>query len=135
MEQAEIATHNQRLLPQRTHRVTGPSASMELLVSPTIIPDILPSHVDYTPSGVQAPHLTSTEHRHEPDERDHVESPSPEVSTKPSKKRKDVLRKRAQRADDSQHFTRICELLEIPLSPKKTLAYRSEYPCIRLSCY
>ena len=43
-----------------------------------------------------------------------------------------MLRKRDQRADDRQHFARICELLEIPLSPKKTLARRSECPCIYL---
>ena len=43
-----------------------------------------------------------------------------------------MLRKRDQRSDDRQQFARICELLEIPLTPKKTLARRSEYPCIHL---
>lgn len=43
-----------------------------------------------------------------------------------------MLRKRDQRADDRQHFATICKLLEIPLSPKKTLARRSEYPRIHL---
>ncbi|KAF8495802.1 hypothetical protein F5888DRAFT_541863 [Russula emetica] len=128
MEQAGIVTHNPFTLPQWTHGVPGPSAPTEL--PSTIIPDTLPLHVQsYTPSGVQASHWTSREHHNEPDvdpgtERAHVESVSPEASTKPSKKRKDMLRKRDQRADDRQHFARICELLEIPLSPKKSLACR-----------
>jgi hypothetical protein len=138
MEQAGIVTRNPFTPPQWTHRLPGPSAPTEL--PSTIIPETLPSHVQsYTPSGMQASHWTSREHHNEPDvdpgtERAHVESVSPEASTRPgpSKKRKDMLRKRDQRADDRQHFARICELLEIPLNPKKTLARRSEYPRIHL---
>jgi hypothetical protein len=138
MEQAGIVTHDPFTLPRWTERVPGPSAPTE--PPSTIIPDMLPSHVQsYTPSGVQAPHWTSGEHHNEPDidpgtDRAHVESvsESPEASTTPSKKRKDMLRKRDQRADDRQHFARICKLLKIPLSPKKTLTQRSEYPCIHL---
>ncbi|KAN0105603.1 hypothetical protein V8E52_010897 [Russula decolorans] len=130
MEQAGIVTHNPFTLPQWTRSVPGPSAPTE--PPSTIIPDMLPSHVQsYTPSGVQAPHWTSGEHHNEPDidpgtDRAHVESvsESPEASTTPSKKRKDMLRKRDQRADDRQHFARICKLLKIPLSPKKTLTQR-----------
>jgi hypothetical protein len=134
MEQAGIVTHDPFTLPRWTDRVPGPSAPTE---SPsTIIPDMLPLHVQsYTPSGPEVPasHWTSREHHDEPDvdpgtDRAHVESVSPEASTKPSKKRKDMLRKRDQRADDGQHFVRICKLLEIPLTPKKSLARRSEYP-------
>lgn len=128
MEQAGIVTHNQFTPPQWTHRAPGPSASRGL--PSTTIPDTLTSHVQlYIPPVEQASHWTSREHRNEPDvnpgtERADVESVSPEVSTTPSKKRKDMLRKRNQRANDRQYFARICELLEIPLSPKKTLAQR-----------
>lgn len=129
MEQAGIDPFT---LPRWADRVPGPSAPTE---SPSaIIPDMLPSHVQsYAPSGVQVSHWTTREHHDEPDvdpgtDRAHVESVSPEASTKPSKKRKDMLRKRDQRADDRQHYVRICKLLEIPLTPKKTLARRSEFP-------
>jgi hypothetical protein len=43
-----------------------------------------------------------------------------------TKKERDKERKRVQRSEDVQHFTKICTLLEIPPGPKKTLAYRSE---------
>lgn len=43
-----------------------------------------------------------------------------------------MLRKRDQRADDRQHFAKICKLLKIPLSPKNTLAQRSECPFVHL---
>jgi hypothetical protein len=137
MEQARMVTHNQLEFtpPQRTHGAPGPSTPTEL--PPTIIPDVLPSYVQsYTPPAVQtSPQWTNKEHDIEPDvgpgaERDHVESVSPEASTRPSKKRKDMLRKRDQRAEDRQHFASICALLEIPLTPNKTLSHRSAYPCI-----
>lgn len=140
MEQAGMVTHNQLelTLPRWTHGVPGPSTPTEL--PPTITPDVLPSYVQsYTPPAVQtSPQWTNKGHDIEPNvepgiERDHVESVSPEASTRPSKKRKDMLRKRDQRAEDRQHFASICELLEIPLTPKKTLAHRSEYPCIHIS--
>jgi hypothetical protein len=51
---------------------------------------------------------------------------------KQTKKEKDMVRKRVQRSDDGRHFARICELLEIPLNPKKTLVRRSEYLCVCL---
>ncbi|KAI0275954.1 hypothetical protein BGY98DRAFT_1098498 [Russula aff. rugulosa BPL654] len=118
--------HQPVSLPGEVH---GPSTPTEL--PPTIIPDVLPSYVQsHTPPTVQtSPQWANKEHDIEPDvgpgtERDHVESDSPEASTRPSKKRKDMLRKRDQRAEDRQHFASICELLEIPLTPKKTLSHR-----------
>jgi len=132
--EAGIVTHNPSTLPLWTHRVPGPSESARTELSSTTISDTLPSHVQScAPSGVQASHWTSREHHNEPDagtgtEHAHVESVSPGASTKSSKKRKDMLRKRDQRSDDRQDFARICDLLEIQLGPKKTLARRSEYP-------
>jgi hypothetical protein len=136
MEQAGMVTRDQLTPPQWTHGDPGPSAPAEL--PPTIMSDIVFSPVQsYTPPAVQATQLASREYHNEPDvepgtERTNVESVSPEASTTPSKKRKDMLRKRDQRAEDRQHFAEICELLEIPLTPKRTLAHRSEYPCIHL---
>ena len=46
-----------------------------------------------------------------------------------------MLRKRDQRADDKKHLTRICELFDISLSPKKTLTHRSEHPCVHRSIH
>jgi len=43
-----------------------------------------------------------------------------------AKKERDKTRKRNERSDNSQYYARICELLEIPLLPKNTLASRSE---------
>ena len=43
-----------------------------------------------------------------------------------AKKERDKTRKRNERSDNSQYNARICELLEIPLLPKNTLASRSE---------
>ena len=135
MERAGIPTHSPFTLPQWTPNDPGPSAPTGL--PPTMSPHTLLSSSrlqSYTPSGVQGPHGTSRGHHNEPDvdtgaQGSLVESVSPGASAKPSKKRKDMLRKRDQRADDRQHFARICELLDIPTSPKKTLARRSEYPC------
>jgi hypothetical protein len=59
--------------------------------------------------------------------------PTPEASRKhEQKKERDKERKRAERAHNSLDNARICELLEIPLTPKKTLANRSEClgPCM-----
>ena len=93
--------------PQWIYGVPRPSTPTEL--SPTTIPDVEPG----------------AEHAN-------AESVPPEASPRPSKKGKDMLRKRDQRADDKQHFAEICELLEIPSTPKRTLAHRSECPCIHL---
>ena len=46
------------------------------------------------------------------------------------KKDKDKTRKRNQRSRKAQDEESICDLLEIPLKPKNTLAHRSEYLCI-----
>ena len=43
-----------------------------------------------------------------------------------TKKEKDMMRKRAQRLDDAQHFELICKLLEISPNPKNNLVRRSE---------
>ena len=43
-----------------------------------------------------------------------------------AKKERDKIRKRNERSDISQYQERICELLDIPLLPKNTLASRSE---------
>jgi hypothetical protein len=43
-----------------------------------------------------------------------------------TKKEKDKQRKRVQRSEDVEHFTKLCNVLKIPQGPKKTLAYRSE---------
>jgi hypothetical protein len=123
--QAEIPAQNPLTLPQLPYNVGVPW------------PPALTELPSTKPSGVPAPHPISRGHHNEPDvdpgtELAHVESVSPEASTRPSKKRRDMLRKRDQRADDRQHFARICDLLEIPLGPKKTLARRSECPCIYL---
>jgi hypothetical protein len=60
------------------------------------------------------------------------QSPTMQEASRPYKeklqnqKEKDKIRKRKERSTNSQDHTSICELLEIPLSPKKTLANRSE---------
>ncbi len=125
MEPARMVTHTPfSSLPQWTHRVAGSSSSASRGLPSTISPDVLPSPAkSYTPPGARA------EPREDPGTERASASASP---TKPLKKRKDMLRKRDQRADDRQYFARICELLEIPASPKKTLARRSKYPCIHL---
>ncbi len=125
MEQAGIVTHNRLTPSQLTHRVPGPSGPTRL--PSTIIPGYLPLHVDsHSPTGVH------TEPYGDPGtESAHAESVSA-ASTKPSKKRKDMLRKRDQRADDRNHFAKICALLDIQLNPKNTLARRSECLCINL---
>ena len=46
------------------------------------------------------------------------------------KKEKDKTRKRNQRSRKAQDEQRICDLLEIRLKPKNTLAHRSECLCI-----
>lgn len=137
MEQAGRVTHDPFTSPQWTQRVPGPSAPTEFKLLSTNIPDTSssPSHVpSYTPPRVQTSHWTSRDHNQpgvDPGiERARSESVSPEESTRPSKKKKDMLRKRGQRAEDRQNFARICELLEIPLSPQNTLTCRSECPCI-----
>jgi hypothetical protein len=43
-----------------------------------------------------------------------------------AKKKRDKIRKRNDRSTNSQDHASICEMLEIPLLPKKTLANRSE---------
>jgi hypothetical protein len=42
------------------------------------------------------------------------------------KKERDKNRKRDERSDNAQDHEKICRLLDIPLTPKKTLAKRSE---------
>ena len=133
-----MATYTQYAPPQWVHQVPGPSAPTEL---PFTIPVTLPSQVQSdtaSTSRVKTSHPTSRELHNEVDvgpgiEPTPEESVSPEAPTKPSKKNRDMLRKRDQRADDRKQFKRICELLDISLSPKKTLANRSEYPCIHVS--
>jgi hypothetical protein len=57
-----------------------------------------------------------------------VATPGQSATTQNQKKKeKDMLRKRAQRLEDRQHFARICKLLKIPSSPRTTLVRRSEY--------
>lgn len=56
-----------------------------------------------------------------------AQSPSPPYEEKlRARKVKDKIRKRDDRSTNSQDHASICELLEIPLLPKKTLANRSE---------
>ena len=49
------------------------------------------------------------------------------------KMEKDRVRKHNQRSIDSQSYARICEVLNISLSPRNTLAYRSECLCVILA--
>lgn len=46
------------------------------------------------------------------------------------KKERDKARKRTERHKDAQDYARICELLEIALTPRSSLAHRSECLCI-----
>jgi len=48
------------------------------------------------------------------------------------KRKRDKARKRDERSNDLVTYTNICELLEIRLTPKKTLAKRGEYSCTHL---
>lgn len=48
------------------------------------------------------------------------------------KKERDRERKRTERSNTSQDYEKICELLNVPLNPKKTLASRSECLCVHL---
>jgi hypothetical protein len=47
------------------------------------------------------------------------------------KKERDKRRKRAERSNNSKVYAKICELLDIDLGPKNTLANRSECLCVR----
>ncbi|KAH9986905.1 hypothetical protein BJV74DRAFT_796675 [Russula compacta] len=53
------------------------------------------------------------------------------VSKRQKKKERDRERKHNERFNTSQDHEKICELLEVPLNPKKTLAQRSDSACCR----
>jgi hypothetical protein len=144
MRQTEIENHNPPRLPQDIHEVSVPSDAPRS--------DALPSLRvrSYTPAGMQLVGDSESESA------DALSSPSRQMENialsptvtlgqstsmlrtsrqrqqKQAKKKRDMVRKRVQRSDDSQDLARICELLKIPLSPKKTLARRSEYLFIHL---
>ena len=46
------------------------------------------------------------------------------------KRAKDKERKKAERSNDKRAYERICEVLEISLTPRNTLADRSECLCL-----
>ncbi len=140
MRQTEIENHNPPRLPQDIHEVSVPSDAPRS--------DALPSLRvrSYTPSGMQVIG-DSADAPSSPSRQMEAVALSPTATLgqstsmlrtsrqrqqKQTKQKRDMVRKRVQRSDDSQDLARICELLKIPLSPKKTLARRSEYLFIHL---
>jgi hypothetical protein len=119
--------------------IHGVSSSSDLLESSsTMIADDFSSPYvgSHTPSGVQDDYgdaisspgeARSTTGSVETHEKDEAAQEATQQGQQPiTKKEKDKRRKRVQRSEDVQHFTKICALLKIPPVPKKTLAYRSE---------
>ena len=134
-----IGNHNSLSLSQNIH---GASSSSDLLeLSPPMIADDFTSLYvgSYTPSesevqddyadAISSPPggARSTTSPVETQGHDATAQEASQHGQQPStKKSRDKERKRVQRSEDVQHFTKICTLLKIPPGPKKTLAYRSE---------
>jgi hypothetical protein len=127
-----IENHNPLSLSQNIH-VSSSSNLPES--SPTMIADSL--YVgSYTPSEMQDDYddaisspgeARSTTSPVETQGQDATALEASQQGQQPStKKEKDKERKRVQRSEDVQHFTKICTSLKIPPGPKKTLAHRSE---------
>jgi hypothetical protein len=137
MELTVIENHSPLSLSQNIH---GVSSSSDLLESsPPMITDDFSSLSSgfFTPSEVQDDYADatssppggarSTTSPVETQEHDAAAQEASQHGQQPStKKSRDKERKRVQRSEDVQHFTKICTLLKIPAGPKKTLAYRSE---------
>lgn len=132
--------HNPQALPQKFH---GHSSSSDLVVSsPTMTDDDFSSLRvgSYTPSEVQDDYTDAMSSAlgeagsstASPVAIQGQNTPTQEVSPQGqqhlTKKEKDKERKRVQRSEDDQYFTKICTLLKIPQGPKKTFAYRGEWP-------
>lgn len=136
MELTVIEDHNRVSLSQNIHGVPSPSDLLES--SPPMIADDFSSLYggSYTSSEVQdscadvtsSPgEARSTTRPVETHRQDATTQEASQQSQQPStKKQKDKVRKRVQRSEDCQHFTKICTLLKIPPGPKKALAYRSK---------
>lgn len=128
-----IENHDPLSLSQSIHEV---ASSSDLLESPTMFPDDIYSlhvgssevHDDYADTISSPGEARRTTSPVEPQERDTATQEASQQGRQPStKKEKDKKRKRIQRSEDDQHFTKICALLKIPSGPKKTLAYRREF--------
>jgi hypothetical protein len=137
MELTVIENHNPLSSSQNIH---GVSSSSDLLESspPMVADDFSSLYVgSYTPSDVQDDYSDAISSP--PGEARSTASPvetqwegatakeaSKQGQQPSTKKSRDKERKRVQRSEDVQHFTKICTMLKIPPGPKKTLAYRSE---------
>jgi hypothetical protein len=142
MELTVIEKYNTPSLPQSIHGVSSSSDLLE--ASPTMIADGFSSPLvgSYTRSEVQDDYTDAMsspgEARSTTSAETQWQDPTAQEASlqgqqSTTKKSRDKERKRVQRSEDVQHFTKICSLLKIPPGPKKTLAYRSEcfsYPSL-----
>ena len=122
-----------------SQNINGVSGSSDLLQSsPTMIADDFSAlHVgSYTSSEVQDDYADTISSSGEARGSTSPVTPGQDATAQgtfrqgqqqSTKKEKDKKRKRVQRSEDDQHFTKICTLLKIPPGQKRTLAYRGKF--------